>query len=187
MTLLSTFSETPEAPEVTDDERAERLNAAAATWSGRIAADRTSAHLTYRVEGAAVGSVATRITAGRHEFTIDEPAALAGDDAAASPVEYALAALIGCQVVVYRLYGQVLGIQVDDIHVRADGDLDAARLLGADPDVRAGFSAIRLQIELTGPETQERYQQLRAAVDANCPVLDLFTNQTPVEVTVTKA
>ena len=32
-----------------------------------------------------------------------------------------------------------------------------------------------------GRETAERYQELADAVDAHCPVLDLFTNPTPVE------
>jgi hypothetical protein len=45
---------------------------------------------------------------------------------------------------------------------------------------------VRLAITLTGPETEERYQELRAAVDAHCPVLDLFVNPTPVAVTVSK-
>ena len=32
-----------------------------------------------------------------------------------------------------------------------------------------------------------RYQELREAVDAHCPVLDIFQNPTPVSVTVAKA
>jgi uncharacterized OsmC-like protein len=171
---------------ISADERADRLVAAGADWSDRIDADRDASRLTYRVEGVGSGAVATRVRAGRHEFVVDEPAALAGDDDAASPVEYALGALVGCQVVVYRLYAQVLGIQVDDIRIRAEGDLDAARLLGKDPEVRPGFSGIRLQVELTGPESAERYEQLRSAVDANCPVYDLFANPTPVTTVVTK-
>lgn len=174
-------------PTVTSAERAARLAEAGRAWSDRIDADRHSARLTYRVDGSARGAVGTGIRAGRHTFEIDEPPALAGDDAAASPVEYALAALIGCQIVMYRLYAQQLGIPVDDIRVRAEGDLDAARLLGKDPGVRPGFTAVRLHVELDGPESAERYAELRAAVDANCPVFDLFANPTPVEVIVTKA
>lgn len=183
MTTLTTT----QIPELTDEERAARLTAAGAAWSDRIDANRDSSRLTYRVSGVAEGAVATRIRSGKHEFVIDEPAPLAGDDVAPSPVEVALGALIGCQVVVYRLYAQVLGIQVDDIRVEAEGDLGAARLLGKDPAVRPGFSDIRLRIELSGPETQERYEQLRDAVDVNCPVFDLFANPTPVSVTVAKA
>lgn len=75
------------------------------------------AHRTFArsASGGGEGTVATRLRTGKHEFVIDEPAALAG------------------------------------------------------------------------PETQERYEQLRDAVDVNCPVLDLFANATPVSVTVAKA
>lgn len=183
----TTLLESTQIPEITAEERAERLTQAGAAWSDRIDAKRSSSELTFKVTGIAEGSVATRVTSGRHEFVIDEPAPLAGDDAGASPVEYALGALIGCQTVVYRLYAHQLGIQVDDIKVTAEGDLDAARLFGKDSSVRAGFSGIRVNVEITGPETQERYDELRVVVDEHCPVFDLFANPTPVAVTVTKA
>ena len=187
MTLIDTApAPTTSVPSVSAAERADRLTDAGAAWGGRIAADRTAAHLTYRVNGGGVGSVASVITAGKHVIHVDEPAALAGDDVAASPVEFALAALISCQVVVYRLYAQALGIVLDDISVEAEGDLDAARLFGIDEGVRAGFTGVRLAITLTGPETDARYQELQVAVDAHCPVLDLFANPTPVSVTVAK-
>jgi len=173
-------------PEITGDERAERLTQAGSAWADRIDADRSNAHLTYAVDGTGAGSVATTVRAGKHSFIVDEPAALAGDDAGTSPVEYALGALAGCQVVVYRLYAQKLGIPFDDIVIRAEADLDAARLLGADESVRAGFSAVRLDIELSGPESDARYDELREAVDAHCPVLDIVQNPTPVTTTVTR-
>jgi putative redox protein len=182
MTLL----DAPRIPSSTAAERAGRLTAAGSAWGGRIAADSTAAHLTYTVHGSGRGSVATAVRAGRHEFVVDEPAALAGDDVAASPVEYALGALAACQVVVYRLYAQALGIQVDDVDVKAEGDLDARRLFGIDESVRAGFGAVRLHVTISGPETAERYDELRQAVDAHCPVLDLFQNATPVTTVVHK-
>ena len=183
MTLTDTLS----SPSVTADERAARLLEAGTAWNTRIAADHTNAYLSYKVSGTGEGSVASVIKAGKHSFLVDEPGALAGDDLAASPVEFALGALISCQIVVYRLYANALGIQVDDIDITAEGDLDARRLFGIDETVRAGFTEVRLQINITGPESEERYQQLREAVDAHCPVLDLFANPTPVLVSVAKA
>ncbi|NNG39681.1 OsmC family protein [Flexivirga sp. ID2601S] len=165
-------------------DRAARLTEAGQGWSDRIAADPDNAKLTYAVRGVGDGSVATELTAGKHTFRVDEPAALAGDDSAASPVEYALGALISCQVVVYRLFAQQLGIQLDDVAIAAEGDLDVRGLFGIDESVRPGFSAIRLEVELTGPEPQERYDELEAAVHQHCPVLDLFANPTPVTTTV---
>jgi putative redox protein len=182
MTLLDSTT----APTSTAAERAERLTAAGASWGSRITADPANAHLTYRVRGRGEGLVASAITAGKHRFLVDEPAALAGDDLAASPVEVALGALISCQIVVFRLYAHSLGIQVDDISVAAEGDLDARKLFGINESVRAGFSDIRLTITLTGPESDERYQELRDVVDTHCPVLDLFANPTPVSIAVVK-
>lgn len=182
MTLLNAV----EIPSVTAAERAARLTDAGTAWGERIAADATTAQLTYKVSGSGSGAVASEMVAGKHRFVVDEPGALAGDDVAASPVEYALGALISCQIVVYRLYANALGIVVDDIVIDAEGDLDARRLFGIDESVRAGFGAIRLNVRVTGPETEERYQQLREAVDAHCPVLDLFANPTPVSVTISK-
>jgi uncharacterized OsmC-like protein len=172
-------------PAITDQQRAERLTEAGGFWTNHVNADKKNAQLTYLVKGFGEGSVASRITAGKHEFYIDEPAGLAGDDIAASPVEIALGALIACQIVVYRLYAQGLGIQIDTIEAKAEGDLDVQGLFGFDDSVRPGFGAIRLNIHVTGPESQQRYEELHAAVDAHCPVLDLFANATPVKVALT--
>ncbi|OYX59387.1 MAG: osmotically inducible protein OsmC [Micrococcales bacterium 32-70-13] len=187
MTLLTAPSVSPSVPDVSADERAARLIEAGSAWGSRIGNDPATAQLTYRVSGEGEGSVASSIRAGKHTFLVDEPGALAGDDVAASPVEYALGALISCQIVVYRLYAQGLGIQVDDIRIDAEADLDARRLFGIDETVRAGFSDVRLAITITGPESEERYQQLRDVVDAHCPVLDLFANPTPVSAVVRTA
>jgi uncharacterized OsmC-like protein len=187
MTLLDSISApSVSVPSVTPEERAARLLEAGTAWNTRIAADAANALLTYKVSAEGQGAVASLIRAGKHAFIVDEPGSLAGDDVAASPVEFALGALISCQIVVYRLYANALGIQVDDIDIAAEGDLDARRLFGIDESVRAGFTDVRLQITITGPESEERYQELRAVVDAHCPVLDLFANPTPVAVTVTK-
>lgn len=185
--MTTTASIRSTVPEISAEDRAARLTSAGGAWAERLDADRTKGHLSYGVDGVGAGSVATTVRAGTHSFIVDEPAALAGDDAGTSPVEYALGALVGCQVVVYRLYAQQLGIAFDDIVIRAEADLDAARLFGADETVRAGFSEVRLDIELSGPETDERYDELREAVDAHCPVLDIFQNPTPVRTTVTRA
>lgn len=182
MTLLTA----PSIPTATPADRAARLTEAGAAWGGRIAADTSAAQLSYRVQGVGEGSVATAIRAGKHEFVVDEPAALAGDDVAASPVEYALGALVSCQVVVYRLYAQALGIAIDEVSIDATGELDARTLFGIDGGPRAGFTSVSLDITITGPETEERYNELREAVDAHCPVLDLFANATPVTSSVTK-
>lgn len=170
-----------------DAVRAEKLTAAGTAWAERIAANTASASLTFTTSGVSTGSVSSEITAGKHSFIVDEPAALAGDDVGASPVEFALGALISCQVVVYRLYAQQLGLKIDSLEVKADADLDVRGLFGIDQTVRPGFGDVRLKVTIDGPEARERYEELQAAVDTHCPVLDIFTNPTPVSVELVTA
>src|SRR5699024_8319427 len=151
--MTATTNTQSTVPEITADERADRITKAGTAWSERIDADRSSTQLSYAVEGAGVGSVATTVRAGKHSFIVYEPAVLAGNIIGAWPVDYALAALVDFQVVVYRLYAQTLGIPFDDIVIRAEADLDAAGLFAVDESVRAGFSEVRLDIKLTGPES----------------------------------
>lgn len=149
-----------------------------------VAADANNAAAVFRVKGASAGTVATIIQARTHNWAIDEPPALGGDDVAANPVEFALAALASCQVVTYRFWASRLGIALDDITIDTEGDLDVRGFFGLDESVRPGFGAVRLNVTLSGPESAERYEELQRAVDAHCPVLDLFSNTTPVQTTV---
>lgn len=171
---------TASVTDITAAEREQRLERAEQAWGERLAADTANARLVFAAAGVAEGAVATRIRAGSHEWLIDEPAALAGDDAGTSPVEAALGALLACQTVVYRLYAQRLGLTIDSLELRAEGDLDVRGLFGAD-DVRAGFAGVRIAVDIDGPHERERFEELRRVVDAHCPVHDLFSNPTPVE------
>ncbi len=116
-----------------------------------------------------------------HKFTVDEPESLGGGNVAANPVEYALAALGSCQAITYRVWAAQLGVKLDKVEIGIDGDIDLRGFFGIDDRIRAGFSAVRINVSLSGPEDAARYQELAAAVDAHCPVLDLFRNPVPVE------
>jgi uncharacterized OsmC-like protein len=118
---------------------------------------------------------------------VDEPPALGGEDVAANPVQYALASLGSCRAITYRFWAAQLGISFDKLTVRREGDLDIRGFFGFGDTVRAGFTAIRVEVTVTGPESEERYAELAAAVDEHCPVLDLFRNPVPVTRTITAA
>jgi uncharacterized OsmC-like protein len=113
-----------------------------------------------------------------HSFTVDEPGALGGTDTAANPVEYALAALGSCQVITYQFWAAKLGIPLDSVKVNVEGDLDLHGFFGFS-DARAGFTDVRVTVELAGPAGRERYEELKQQVDEHCPVLDLFRDPTP--------
>ena len=120
-----------------------------------------------------------------HEFTVDEPPALGGADQAANPVEFALAALGSCQVITYQFWAAKRGIPLDSVKVTVDGDLDLHGFFGFSFNARPGFGDVRVSVELEGPASRERYEDLKREVDEHCPVLDLFRNETPVSTKLT--
>jgi uncharacterized OsmC-like protein len=149
--------------------------------------DAANAQAVFSAQGTLVGITEVDIRTGTHTFKVDEPPALGGADAAANPVQYALASLGSCQAVTYRFWAEQLGIPFDSLTVRLEGDLDIRGFFGFDDTVRPGFTAIRVDVRVSGPESAERYAELAAAVDAHCPVLDLFTNSVPVTRTISQA
>ena len=146
-----------------------------------IEAEPVKAKALFSVRGDLVGVTEVDVTSRQHSVKVDEPPTLGGKDAGANPVEHALIALASCQAITYRFWAEKLGIELEGLEVTAEGDLDVRGFFGFDESVRPGFTAVRLEITPSGPESAERYQELAEAVDAHCPVLDLFSNQTPVE------
>jgi uncharacterized OsmC-like protein len=142
--------------------------------------DPANAQVLFAAQGTLVGVTEVDVRTGAHTFKVDEPHALGGGDAAANPVQYALASLGSCQAITYRFWAEQLGITFDSLSVRVEGDLDIRGFLGFDDSVRPGLSAVRVHVTVNGPEGSERYQQLADAVDEHCPVLDLFRNPVPV-------
>jgi len=133
------------------------------------------------------GVTEVKVSTPGHTFTVDEPPSLGGGGTAPNPVEFALASLGSCQAITYRFWAEQLGIAFDSLTVRLEGDLDLRGFFGFDESVRPGFTAVRVDVSITGPESDERYQELGAAVDAHCPVLDLFSNPVPVTRTLNSA
>jgi uncharacterized OsmC-like protein len=149
-----------------------------------IADDPAKAQVLFTAQGRLVGVTEVDIHTGAHTFKVDEPRSLGGENAAANPMQYALASLGSCQAITYRFWAAQLGISFDQLTVRVEGDLDIRGLHGFDDTVRPGFTAVRVEVTVAGPESAERYAELAAAVDEHCPVLDLFKNPVPVTRTI---
>lgn len=130
-----------------------------------------------------VTEVSSQVGSG-HQFTVDEPVGLGGGNAGPSPIEYALAALGSCQAITYRFWAAHLGMTLDTVNIEVEGDIDIRGFFGIDDGVRPGYSAVRVHVRVSGPESPARYRELAAAVDAHCPILDVFTAPVTVETTL---
>ena len=176
---------TTTAADVSTTARDEALRAIVAATRQVVASDPAQAEAVFAGIGRGRDGVTTELSFRGHDVVVDEPSSLGGEDEAPNPVEFALASLISCQVVTYRFWAAELGVALEDVQIRAEGDLDVRGFFGLQPGVRPGFRDVRLEVQLTGPETPERYAELHRVVDEHCPVLDLFSSPTPVRTTLT--
>jgi uncharacterized OsmC-like protein len=145
-----------------------------------LEADPARAVVRLRTEAELVGVAEVAVRAGAHHLTVDEPPSHGGGGAGPNPVQLALASLASCQAITYRFWAARLGIAVDEVRVRVEGDLDVRAFLGFPGAGRAAPAEVRCLVTVTGPETPARYQELARAVDEHCPVLDLFTSPVTV-------
>ncbi len=146
-----------------------------------LAASPSSALATFRVDSRQEVGLLSRVSVRWFEIAVDEPPTLGGTDRAPNPVEYALVALATCQEITYRLHADALGIPLDGVAVSLEGDIDLRGFFGVDHTVRPGFQRIRGTVTLDSPASEAELTRLQAHVDAHCPVLDLLSNPTPLQ------
>ena len=140
-----------------------------------------------RTEARMGGGTRVDLRAGGFEFAADEPVSVGGTGSAPNPVQMALAALGSCQAITYRYWAEELGLRLDSVTITVEADFDTGAFFGFPGAGTPAPSAVRCAVALEGPEPAARYEELVAAVDEHCPVLDLFTRPVPVERSVTTA
>ena len=115
-------------------------------------------------------------------MVIDEPPAFGGGDSAVSPADVVLVALGTCQEIMYVALASAMGIPLQKCQVSLEGDLDVRGLLGMgkDENVPPGFSKVHYKTTIESSASQEQLQQLAAAVDEQCPVLDMLVRSVDV-------
>jgi uncharacterized OsmC-like protein len=147
----------------------------------RFRADPARARVAIRLTTELEEGMLCQTTARGHSVACDEPRSLGGTDSAQSPLELFLTSLATCQAITYRIWAAELGIALDRVEVEVVGDIDLRGLLGMDGVEPAGYEKVTLRVSLDGPEPRERYDELAAAVDRHCPVLDAIARPTPIE------
>ena len=144
-------------------------------------ADAQKAKATFESSSALQEGLRSVVSIRQHGLTVDEPKALGGADSGPNPVELILAALGSCQEITYRAFASVMGVPLDHVSVKMEGDIDLRGFFAVDESVRAGYEAIRGTVHIESSASEEQLKQLQAAVNGHCPVLDILTNPVPVD------
>jgi uncharacterized OsmC-like protein len=151
----------------------------------RVGDDPARAVVRLRTEGRIGEGTRVDMRAGAFQFGVDEPVSVGGTGTAPNPVQLALAALGSCQAITYRYWAEALGMRLDAVTVTVEADFDTGAFFGFPGSGTPAPSGVLCSVALEGPEASDRYDELVAAVDEHCPVLDLFSRSVPVERSVT--
>lgn len=125
-----------------------------------------------KVTAFAGNSTKTEIITGNHKIYIDEPPFFGGEDEAPSPVAMFLASLAGCINAIGQWVAKEMDIHIHSMKMEITGDVDSRCFCQDAKDVRAGFSAIRVSLELDSDADRKQVEVWKGAVLRRCPVCD---------------
>ena len=109
------------------------------------------------------------MTVRGHELITDEPAS----DTGPTPLETALAALMGCEGVIINRCAAAMGFAYNAVEIDGEGEVDRRGSRGV-PGVRPYFNWVKLEIRVHSSESAERFAKLIKNVEYRCPVMNLF-------------
>ena len=114
----------------------------------------------------------------------DHPEVFSSEDVGPTPVELLLASLAGCLTAGVAAVAQNREIQLRSVTASLEGDMDVRGILGADPDVRNGFSQIKVSYKIDADASPDDIKALVAQSQKRSAVYDIVTNPTRVVVEV---
>jgi uncharacterized OsmC-like protein len=117
-------------------------------------------------------------------FDGDHPEVFQAEDQGPTPVEVLLVALAGCLTAGVAGVAQNREIQLRSVTATVQGDMDIRGILGVDPEVRNGFSQIKVTYNIDADATPDEIKALVAQSQKRSAVFDVITNPTNVIVEV---
>jgi uncharacterized OsmC-like protein len=149
-----------------------------AEWS---AAPHTSV-ATIRASSKVGGITGTRPTRMSDYIIIsDSGPGLAGNSLGPTSPEMLLGALASCLIHTYLIQACLLDIALNDVKIEVEGTLDYKPVIGmgsANPPI---LSDIRYRVEVDCPAGTAAQNQLHAAVEHNCPVMNTLRHPVSVQ------
>ncbi|MDQ1425324.1 MAG: hypothetical protein QOD72_2822 [Acidimicrobiaceae bacterium] len=118
------------------------------------------------------------------EYDADHPELFASEDNGATPVEYVLVGLASCLTAGIAAVAQNRQIQLRSVKATLEGQMDVQGILGIDPDVRNGFSDIKVHFDIDADATPDELKALVAQSQKRSAVFDVVANPTNITVEV---
>ena len=124
--------------------------------------------------------------AHREAFSLDtdHPEIFASEDQGVTPVEMVLGGLAGCLTAGVASVATNRGIQLRSVTATVEGDMDLQGILGIDPDVRNGYSGVKVTYTIDADATEDEIKAVVAQSQKRSAVFDIVTTPTNVVVEV---
>src|SRR5262250_1524689 len=117
-------------------------------------------------------------------YDADHPLQFAAKDQGVTPVEYVLVGLGSCLTAGIAAVAQQRSIQLRSVKATLAAEMDLHGILGADPDIRNGFSGVTVSYEIDADASADDIKALVAQSQKRSAVYDIITNPTNVAVEV---
>jgi uncharacterized OsmC-like protein len=114
----------------------------------------------------------------------DHPEIFASEDKGPTPAEYVLVALGSCLTAGVAAVAQNRQIQLNSVTATIEASMDLHGILGADPDVRNGFSDITVTYDIDADADRAAIEALVAQSQKRSAVFDALSNPTNIAVAV---
>lgn len=116
------------------------------------------------------------------EFNVvcDEPEESGGTNLGMNPVELLLASLGSCMTIAAFYLAPEENIKVNAFSVELEGDYDPDGFMGVNPDVRSGFSEIRITPHISCDAPEDKARTFVELVASRCPVHDTLSHGTSI-------
>lgn len=118
-------------------------------------------------------------------YDADHPEVLVGGGNAPTPVEFLLHAIAACLTAGLVNVASARGITLRSVSSRVEGDINLLGIFGMAPDVRNGYSEIRVHFDVDGDASADELAALVEQSRSRSAVYDVLTNGTTVSVDVT--
>lgn len=134
-----------------------------------------------------IEGLACEITRGDLKLRADLSPAEGGDGSAPSPGAYGESALAACLTMGCAIAAAQRGIEIYRLAIEVASDWDIQGMYGLGDDVPAGYTKIRISVDLDSSASAADAEKLVADVVRTSPWVDVYRRQNDVSVRLSKS
>ncbi|MCG4453435.1 OsmC family protein [Pseudomonas sp. MMS21-TM103] len=133
---------------------------------------------TISAQGQMNAGMSIEVQCGEHRLVMDQPQHAGGQGLGPTPLDVVMAAVAGCFGTLGRYIAHQQKIELRGMRFEIEADYDPDGLLGRRDDVRPGFQALRVKVEIDADLSREEKQAFLEEIERRCPLADNLLNGT---------